>query len=429
MLDRRCLLRTILAGGMLGPRLVAAQRPLGGVLEKQENSRFSNATIVDAKGQIKKNWGAEIVNGMIRFSADILDGENLNGRWIVPNFVDSGCTVGLYEVGLESGTHDHSEAKESERPLLQPSDGYNPLSEVIPTIRANGIGTVLVHPALDRLVSGTMSAMYTSGMTRAEALCAARIGICVGLGGAGKGHDGPSTRMGIAVRLREIFSELSPTIEKTDEKHLWWKKKEESPKEIEGEDAIWQEVADGQLPVLFSAQRADDIEFALDLINEFQFSGMIVGGAEAWLHADRLAAASVPVLLGSLTVQPSSFEHLHARYDNAKLLQEAGVTLAFRSGSNHNSRLLPSEAAVAVAHGLPFAEAIKALCYNAGEIFPQIPQGFVLDSEESIPAHCFICDGDPLQPRNQIHRMWINGEEVDLRTRQTELYKQYKELR
>ncbi len=128
-----------------------------------------------------------------------------------------------------------------------------------------------------------------------------------------------------------------------------------------------------------------------------------------------------------MTVQPNSFEHLHARYDNAKILHEAGVVFAFRSGQNHNSRQLPTEAAVAVAHGLPFEVAIQALCYNATLMFP-LYEPLVFENEKNVRANFFLCDGDPLQPRNGIHRMWIDGKECDLRTRQTDLYERYREL-
>ena len=247
--------------------------------------------------------------------------------------------------------------------------------------------------------------------------------MCIGLGKAGKGNDGPSTRMGIALRLRELLAEMSKT---PSEDSAWWKKKE-APPEAKGAEALWRDVADGKLPLIFSAQRADDVELALDLIEEFTVSGMILGGAEAWVHAARIGALDVPVLLGPITVQPSSFEHLHARYDNARLLHDEGVRLAFRSGGNHTSRQLPTEVAVAVAHGLPFSAAIRGLCLTPSELFSVSP-GFVVEGFEASLANCFVCDGDPLQPRNNISRMWIRGDEVDLRTRQTELYEEYKVL-
>ena len=161
--------------------------------------------------------------------------------------------------------------------------------------------------------------------------------------------------MGIAARLRKS---LWICLQRHRSKHP--NGKGLHVPELEGEEAIWRKVADGDIPVVFSAHRADDIELAMSLITEFELSGMILGGAEAWIHAEALAKQEIPLLLGNLTVQPSSFEHLHARYDNAKILHDAGVVCFFRSASNHDARRLPSEVAVAVAHGLPFEAAIQA---------------------------------------------------------------------
>ena len=45
-----------------------------------------------------------------------------------------------------------------------------------------------------------------------------------------------------------------------------------------------------------------------------------------------------------------------------------------------------------------------------------------------LPASFFLCEGDPLQPRNAVLRMWIEGREVSLETRQTKLWKQFQVL-
>ena len=77
-------------------------------------------------------------------------------------------------------------------------DGYNPLSATIPTIHLPGIGSVILHPSLDRLgMAGSMSHVYLAGVTKAETVVSERLSVCVGLGRTGKGHDGPSTRMGV----------------------------------------------------------------------------------------------------------------------------------------------------------------------------------------------------------------------------------------
>ena len=89
------------------------------------------------------------------------------------------------------------------------------------------------------------------------------------------------------------------------------------------------------------------------------------------------------------------------------------------------------EAALAVAHGLPYEAAIAALCCHAVQIF-SIREVLLLSDEATeikpVQANFFICAGDPLQPKNHIYRMWIDGEECDLRTRHTELYEIYKNL-
>ena len=63
-------------------------------------------------------------------------------------------------------------------------------------------------------------------------------------------------RMGIATRLRKIFMDMSPTPPPV--KTPKWATS--AVPGSEGEEAIWRKVADGDIPVVFSAQRADDIE-------------------------------------------------------------------------------------------------------------------------------------------------------------------------
>ena len=136
--------------------------------------------------------------------------------------------------------------------------------------------------------------------------------------------------------------------------------------------------------------------------------GVIQGAAEAWMVAEAIAEAEIGLLLGPIDVQPNNFEHLRARYDNAALLHQAGVRFAFRSGANHDARMLPTKAAIAVAHGLPFGEAIKALTINATDILGLDPLVGNIGEHNSF----FICDGDPLLTSHHIHRMWIDGREV-----------------
>jgi imidazolonepropionase-like amidohydrolase len=437
---RRNFLTGLAAAAGLGPKNALASLPLDGWLSQgaAEKMVFSNVTLLTSDGVIREAMGVELAEGTMQFSRSIKGGLDLGGRWLVPGFVDAGCMVGLYEVDLESGTHDEDESSGSVNADVKAHDAYNPMSSVIPTVRANGITTVVVHPRLNRLVPGHAATFSTVGLTRDEASISSdaaiqdSVGLCICLGSSGRGGGGPSSRMGIASKLRELFHEHQPSEPMAEEKKTrrWNRNEEPEPEEenLGPTEEVWRHVRDRLLPVVFKAERADDILVAVELIKAHDIRGIILGGAEAWIVAETLADAEIPVLLGPPTVQPDNFEHLNARYDNAKQLNDSGVLFAFRSGANHFARTLPSMAAVAVAHGLPHAAAIKALCLNATQILSLSNNPLISDNDLAYDANFFICEGDPLQPRNRVQRMWIQGREADLRTKQTELYEAYREL-
>jgi imidazolonepropionase-like amidohydrolase len=79
-----------------------------------------------------------------------------------------------------------------------------------------------------------------------------------------------------------------------------------------------QPVLDGELPILFSAARQDEIDRALGLANEFDLRLVVDGGREAVQAVTRLQAARVPVLLRvDFPVEPRpdtpTLERLEAR--------------------------------------------------------------------------------------------------------------------
>ena len=48
---------------------------------------------------------------------------------------------------------------------------------------------------------------------------------------------------------------------------------------------------------------------------------------------------------------------------------------------------------------------------------------------EGAEATFFSVAGDPLQPRHPVHQVWIQGRATSMRTRQTQLYEDFKVLR
>jgi len=432
--------RQILAG--LGALSVASTLPRGAWADDAPFS-LRNATVLTHEGRVLADHGLRVEGGKVidilpsaQLGADAVD---LGGAWICPGFTDAGCKVGLVEVDLEKDTHDDDESSNTSTPDARVRDGYNPASEVIPVTRANGISAVLVHPDESNLISGQAALFRTVGDTVDDALVLAPAALCVNLGHAptGKRTGAPASRMGVAMKLRDLLEETRlPDKKQADEDHKKRKKADDGdggddgdgPKPDSKVDPATRALRDlkrGKLRALVRAERADDILFALEFAAEYKLNLILLGGSEAWKVAAPIASAGVPLFLGPLNVQPDSFEHLDARYDNAALLHAAGVKLAFRTGAAHFSRGLPSLAALTVAYGLPYEAAIPALTCAAWDALG-VPGGRL---EQGSEATFFVVDGDPLQPRFPLRRMWVRGREVSLETRQSRLYQDFKVLR
>jgi imidazolonepropionase-like amidohydrolase len=430
-LSRRAALAGLGAGLML-PGLASAalpgdeRPPLDGFAGPAQDFTLRNATLVLPDGQRRSGLGLRVEGGLIAEIGPLQSGTDMGGAWLVPGFTDAGCTIGLYGVDQESATHDQDEASDAQTPDARAWESYNPMAEVVPVARVAGISHALLLPVGARLVSGQAGLVQLAGHSRASAVVKAPLGLCLHLGKTGTSDKGPRTRMGVAMKLRELFEGIP---EEPEEKKGWRHRKEDKAEEDKpptSKDEVLKAMKAGRLPVLLLAQRADDLLYAAELVAEHKLKGVLVGGAEAHLVARELAAAGLPLLLGPVSTQPDSFDQRYARYDNTKQLHEAGLRFALRTGANHFARGLRHEAGLAVAHGLPWEVALAALSQRTGEIFGLPGLGRL---EVGAPATFSRIAGDPLQPRHSFEAMWIGGRPCSMATRQTRLYARYRELR
>jgi imidazolonepropionase-like amidohydrolase len=149
---------------------------------------------------------------------------------------------------------------------------------------------------------------------------------------------------------------------------------------------------------------------------------VISGGNEAWLVAKELAAAGVPVILDSLDNLPDDFDQLGARLDNAALLQQAGVKVAISIDESHQSRKNRQLAGNAVAHGLPWEAALAGLTSVPAQVFGLADRGSI---EQGKVADLVLWSGDPLEVTTVAESVWIGGQAIEMKSRQTELRDRY----
>ena len=183
----------------------------------------------------------------------------------------------------------------------------------------------------------------------------------------------------------------------------------------------------GERPVIIRADREIEIRSAIRFAEELHLRPIIIGGNEAWKTTTLLKEKNVPVILtGVLDLPPREDDFYDVLYENASKLQQAGVRFCISTGDDGaHVRDLPYHAGMSAAFGLPRAEALKAVTLYPAQILN------VADRMGSIEpgkiANLVVTDGDLLEARTHVRYLFIEGRQVPLTNRHTQLYEQFKD--
>ncbi|HRP86976.1 MAG TPA: amidohydrolase family protein [Gammaproteobacteria bacterium] len=198
---------------------------------------------------------------------------------------------------------------------------------------------------------------------------------------------------------------------------------------VDADDIAQHEVAMRRTPLAIVADREADIREAIALARTLGLRVVVVGGAEAWRLAPELAAAGIAVVLDPLDALPATYDRLGARHDNAALLHRAGVDIAFTASAQgiytswNAGPSLRLAAGIAAAHGLPDDAALAAITQAPARIWGLDARIGTL--APGADADLVLWDGDPLEPSSAPVAVFVAGDAVPLRTRQTLLRDRY----
>lgn len=352
------------------------------------------------------------------------------GKIVTPGLFSPIGTLGLVEVSGSAGPVDSQQRGKDFTAGFDVADAYNPRSTLIAINRIEGVTRAAIAPAPAYASAGTGRGHILSGLAAVvnlgdgNTLDRRGAALVVTLGQSGSAFAG-GTRTGAWLTLRNALDEA---IDYRDHKVDFERgMRREYQHGIADLEAL-QNVIAGATPMLVNINRASDIEALIRLSRQYGLKAIIVGGSEAWMVADELAATGIAVILSPTANLPTSFDSINARLGAANILVAAGAEVTFTElrDEAHNARNITQSAGNAVGDGLAWDAALRAVT-----LAPAIMYG-VSDSIGSIEvgkaADVVIWPDDPFELTSYPEQVLINGKPVSMVSRQTLLRDRYLQL-
>jgi imidazolonepropionase-like amidohydrolase len=340
------------------------------------------------------------------------------GRWVLPGLIDAHTHLGAREEGEGWAGHDTNELTGPIQAHVRVLDAINPADEGFRDAIAGGVLTAGITPGSGNPVGGQTVAVHCWGRVVDDMVLRSPAGMKSALGEnpkrvLGDRRVNPSSRLGTAAAIRTALVEALNYLEKQEDQD-----QDQGPSERERptqsrdlkQEALGR-VLRREIPWRQHCHRADDIATALRLADEFGYDLVIDHGTEAYLIADKIAAAGVPVVTGPLITARSKVELRNRTMANPGLLAAAGVTVSI--ATDHPVvpvHLLIVQAALAVREGLDRDTALRAVTINPARIMRVADRiGSLVPGKD---ADVVIWSGDPLDVMSRVEAAYVGGREV-----------------
>ncbi len=395
---------------------------VGATVHTVAGETIENGTVSFRAGRI-----VEVGAGLAPLAgAEVIDAR---GKHVFPGLIDANSVVGLIEISSVSASVDIAELGNL-NPGLNTAIAVNPDSTVIPVTRANGLTHVLTVPT-GGLVSGSSSLIRLDGWSWEDLTAAAPVAMHIqwpAFVPTRSWFGPPKTEEELTKERKEKLTDLEnlfagarayATAKAADGEH------EEDP-QLEA----MLPVIEGTTPVIVHAEELRQIKAAVSWAEKEGIRLILAGRRDMWRAAEMLAEKKIPVIVANVLALPGrEDESYDTAYATAARLHEAGVEFCIAGSANSfsvaNTRNLPDQAGMAAAFGLPEEAALEAITLAPARI---LGVGAQLGSiEPGKSASLVITDGDILEIRTTVERVFIDGREADLSTRQTRLYERYAE--
>jgi imidazolonepropionase-like amidohydrolase len=349
---------------------------------------------------------------------------NVTGKHVYPGLILANSNLGLSDINSVRATRDYNEVGEF-TPNVRSQIAYNTDSEVIPTLRFNGILLAQVVPQ-GGIITGTSSIMALEGWNWEDATYIADDGIHLRWPNV---MSTPRWWMGETKSKKNENYDI--TVQRIEQflKHTRSYINQAQPEENNLKLEAMRGVLEGKKILYVHANGKREIIESVNILERHGLKNLVVVGAsDAYYVMDFLKDKNIPVLLSKVHRLPNREEEdVDMPYKLPYLLTEKGIIVGLTySGSLHSSRNLPFLAGTAAAYGLDKEEALKLITLNPAKILGIDSMTGSLDQGKD--ANIIVSEGDLLDMRtSKIRYAFIQGKQLNLDGKQQALYKRYKE--
>jgi imidazolonepropionase-like amidohydrolase len=391
---------------------------------------ITGATIHTGNGDVIENGVITFSDGKITSVSHADDAKSLEdyeiiamqGKHLYPGFVLPDTSLGLVEVNSVRATLDALETGML-NPNVRSIVAYNTDSELIPTLRFNGVLTAQTTP-LGTLVSGFSSIVKLDGWNWEDAAYAVDDGIH--LYWPAMYQRRPDYTKGIMVTEKnENYDELVATLPGLFQNASVY----EGITDLNLKLGAIKKLNDGQTKLYIHADGAREIVSAVRFaMHQKVKSIVLVGAREALNVKDFLLEHKIPVIIDRVHGLPDSEDaDIDQTFKKPAQLVAAGLTVGLGASTRDpmGSRNLPFMAGTAAAYGLDKEAALTMITRTNAEILGIADRLGTLEPGKD--ATLFVSKGDALDMRgNQLLKAYIQGRDIDLNGTQQQLFERYR---
>lgn len=338
--------------------------------------------------------------------ANVIDSK---GKWIMPGLICTHSHIGGFGA---------ADASSPIQPGVRILDSLNVRDSGFRRALAGGLTTLNIMPGSGHLISGQTvycKLRYYESSPRVvdEILIRDKAGQPIGglkmANGTNSQGDSPfpGTRGKSAYLVREQYIKAREYQSKVSAANGDVSKL--PPRDLHLESLV--EAMQGKRIVHHHTHRHDDIMTVIRLSQEFGFQTVLHHVSEGWKVAKEIAQAKLPCSIIVIDSPGGKLEAKDMVFKNGRILDEAGVRVAFHTDDwITDSRLFMRSAALAVRAGMNRDKAIAGLTLSGAEMLGLDARIGSLTVGKD--ADFAILDGDPLSVYSRVLETWVEGQKA-----------------